>query len=113
IGRRFEVVASAVWVKAAGWHQKADCDALRSFHPQTERIIVAEHIGADSTALGESGYAAKCDELRGFVFEPLRAYLDGERERAGVAVSDVHSAWMEMRGSRGQMAGHWFGRSQW
>jgi len=57
--------------------------------PSTERIIFAEHYGADNIAKGEAGYAAKCDELRGFVFEPLRAYICGEYERAGVCPNDV------------------------
>ena len=53
--------------------------ALRAPFPASETIIFAEQFGADNMAKGEAGYGANCDELRGFVFEPLRAYLDGER----------------------------------
>ena len=75
--------------------------------PESERIIFAEHYGADNIAKGEAGYEAKCDELRGFVFEPLRAYLAGEWERAGLTKKDADKA------TGTQMAGHWFTRVQW
>ena len=80
---------------------------LRSPFPASETIIFAEHYGADNIAKGEAGYGAKCDELRGFVFEPLRAYLDGERERAGFSRADCDAA------TGNQMSGHYFSRVQW
>jgi site-specific DNA-methyltransferase (adenine-specific) len=44
----------------------------------------------------------------------IRAYLNAERERAGVTVGDVNRAWqVAMDSPSGGMAGHWFGRSQW
>ena len=111
LGQRFNVVASCVWVKVDeqgnGSHCKHRKSGLRSHAPQAERAIICEHFGADGVAKGEAGYVAKCDELRGFVFEPLRAYLDGERERAGVTPGQVNAA------TGTQMAGHWFTRSQW
>jgi adenine-specific DNA-methyltransferase len=115
IAERFGVLNRIRWVKSAGWHQKAEKETLRSFLSPWEEIIFAEHYGADNMAKGEAGYAAKCDELRGFVFEPLRAYLDGERDRAGVSVRQVAEAFQRKTGSRTVtgMAGHWFGRIQW
>jgi site-specific DNA-methyltransferase (adenine-specific) len=107
IAERFDVLNRARWVKDAGWHQKAEKEALRSFLSPWEEIIFAEHYGADNIAKGEASYVGKCDELRGFVFEPIRAYLDGERERAGVTPRQVNEA------TRTQMAGHWFTRVQW
>ena len=95
-GERFNVLSNIVWVKpdpnselnrGAGRSGQASKEALRQWFPLQERIIFAEHYGADGYAKGEAGYSAKCDELRGFVFEPLRAYLDGERQRAGVSKS--------------------------
>jgi adenine-specific DNA-methyltransferase len=117
IGQRFSVLNHVVWEKPL-WGEphtpgRSCKEELRTFFPWSERIIFAEHFGADNAAKGEAGYGAKCDELRGFVFEPLRAYLDGERERAGVAIGALHEAWCEMRGTRGHMVGHWFGRAQW
>jgi site-specific DNA-methyltransferase (adenine-specific) len=66
-------------------------------------------------AKGEAGYAAKCDELRGFIFEPLRAYLAGERDRAGFTTRKVAEAFQKKSGSRTVtgMAGHWLERVQW
>jgi site-specific DNA-methyltransferase (adenine-specific) len=91
----------------SGQHGRAEKEALRSYFPASETIIFAEHYGADNIAKGEAGYGAKCDELRGFVFEPLRAYLDGERGRAGFSRSDCDAA------TGNQMSGHYFSRVQW
>ena len=96
LGERFNVLNHLVWVKGASLsHHSASSahrtkkEALRGFCPESERIIFCEHYGADNIAKGEAGYQAKCDELRGFVFEPLRAYLDGERMRAGLSRQKV------------------------
>jgi adenine-specific DNA-methyltransferase len=109
---RFEVLNHIRWIKEAGWHNKADKESLRSYLSPWESCIFAEHYGADNIAKGEAGYIAKCDELRGFVFEPLRAYLDGERERAGFTPEDCNEACGHRR--EGGMAGrHYFSPSQW
>ena len=114
VRERFAVLNHLVWNKAGGSRaNKASKEMLRAFFGESERIIFAEHYNADNIAKGEAGYAAKCDELRGFVFEPLRAYLDGERQRAGATTTEVHEAWCDYRGTKGRMVGHWFGRSQW
>ena len=117
LGELFNVTASVVWVKTdkggSGRHNGVDRSSLRTWFPQTERVIVCEHYGADNMAKGEAGYVRKCDELRGFVFEPLRAYLDSERERAGVSIGELDASWKEMRQTKGCMVGHWFNVSQW
>ena len=115
IAERFEVLNRIRWTKGEGWHQKAEKEALRSYLSPWEEVIFAEHYNSDSIAKGEAGYVTKCDELRGFVFEPLRAYLDGERERAGWSVRQVAEAYQKVTGSRTVtgMAGHWFGQVQW
>jgi len=96
IGEFFNVLNNIVWAKgglgvsrAGGRWQGSEKEALRSYFPETERIIFAEHFDADNNAKGISGYWAKCDELRGFLFEPLRQYLDSERVRAGVTPSQI------------------------
>ena len=109
---RFNVLNRIRWVKDAGWHKKAEKEALRSYLSPWEEIIFAEHHGADGYAKGEAGYAAKCDELRGFVFEPLRAYLDGERQRAGVSKEDINEA-LGFRRLGGMAGRHYFSVSQW
>jgi adenine-specific DNA-methyltransferase len=117
IGRRMNILNNIRWAKPkfstkAEMFRKSD---LRSYFPAYESIIFAEHFGADNAARGEAGYGQKCDELRGFVFEPLRAYLDGERVRAGFTVRQVAEAFQRKTGSRTVtgMAGHWFTSVQW
>jgi site-specific DNA-methyltransferase (adenine-specific) len=87
VGEHFEVLNQVVWSKSdMPTHAlKYGDDRFRQFVQKSERIIFAEHFGADSMAMGESGYAAKCEQLRGFVFEPLRSYLDGERRKIGIS----------------------------
>jgi adenine-specific DNA-methyltransferase len=104
IGERFNVLNRICWAKGGGdrkdggWWAQASKESLRNFFPQSEYIIFAEHTNADNIAKGESGYGAKCDELRGFVFEPLRAYLAGERDRAGVDNATINAAWCVFKG---------------
>jgi site-specific DNA-methyltransferase (adenine-specific) len=117
IGERFNVLNNIRWAKPP-YSTKAemfDKETCRSYFPASESIIFAEHFGADNMAKGEAGYAAKCDELRGFVFEPLRAYLSSERDRAGMTTADVAESWRVKTGNsnRTGMAGHWFERVQW
>jgi site-specific DNA-methyltransferase (adenine-specific) len=104
----FAVRSSIVWVKDAGWHMKAPRSDLRSFFPQTERLIMAEQFGSDGSALRGSGYADATAKLRAGVFEPLRAYLVEERDRSGMTNRQIDQA-LGLNG----MAGHWFGASQW
>jgi len=113
IAERFEVLNRIRWTKGEGWHQKAEKEALRSYLSPWEEVIFAEHYNSDSIAKGEAGYVNKCDELRGFVFEPLRAYLAGVRDAAGLSTGQVDEMWQAERKSKGCMAGHWFGISQW
>jgi len=105
-----EVLNHLVWVKRQGWHAKADDEIARLYFPQTERVVFAEPFGADSSAMGAAGYAAKCEEVRGFVFEPLRAYLAAALESSGWTTSRLNLA---LGFAKGGMASHYFGRSQW
>jgi len=107
LAERLNVLAHIVWEKPNATGQKCRKEALRAPMPLTERIIMAEHYGADRSALGESGYERKCDELRGFIFEPLRAYIAGEWERAGLTSRDANIA------TNSQMAGHYLTQVQW
>jgi len=115
VAERLRVLNHIVWAKPTGRHLGTCRAAQRAYFPQTERIIFAEHYHAEKAAQGLAGYAAQCAELRRSVFEPLRAYLDGERERAGFTGAEIDAAWRQWRGakSKGGMSGHWFGRSQW
>jgi len=113
VAERLNPLAHVVWQKPTPLANKHSPGALRAPAPETERVLMFEHYNADNKALGESGYIAKCDEARGHVFEPLRLYLDGERERAGVSRAEVDRAWQAWKGGKGGMSSHWFGNSQW
>lgn len=119
ISTRLKVANHIVWAKnhtIGGSIARRVCvEGLRGWMPEQERIVFAEHYGADNMAKGESGYQSECDKLRGFVFEPLRGYLDSERERAGFTVRSVAEAFQRKTGSRTVtgMAGHWFSSVQW
>ena len=113
LSERFNILNNIRWVKDAGWHMKAKKEALRAYLSPWEAIIFAEHYGSDNIAKGEAGYSAKCDELRGGVFEPLRAYLDGERKRAGIGKDECNEACGFSRTPGGMASRHYFSRSQW
>ena len=80
--------------------------SVRSFQPMAEYLVWH----AD-----EGQWTNQCDKTRGFIFEPLRAYLAGERDRAGWTTRRVAVEYQKIRGSRTVtgMAGHWFERVQW
>jgi len=80
--------------------------SMRSFQPMAEYLVWH----AD-----EGDWTAQCDRERGFIFEPLRAYLAGERDRAGFSTRRVAEAFQQKTGSRTVtgMAGHWLERVQW
>jgi adenine-specific DNA-methyltransferase len=113
VGEWFEVLNRITWRKDCGWAGRQCKEEMRAFWPASEALVFAEHFGADSHAKGESGYGSECDRLRGFVFEPLRAYLDGERKRAGIDRADCNAACGFSRSAGGMASRHYFSRSQW
>ena len=115
IAKRFEVLNHIIWDKSSEPTKALmyGPDRFRHFVPKSERIIFAEHFGADNIAKGEAGYVAKCDELRGFVFEPLRKYLADAMVAAGHTLVSVNQAWRVWKGGNGGMSSHWFTQSQW
>ncbi len=115
LAERFRVLNSIRWAKPAHstkaeMFRKGD---LRCYFPASEAIIFCEQKHSDSMAKGEAGYEAQCEHLRGFVFEPLRAYLDGERRRAGVDKIACNVACGFSATPGGMAARHYFSRSQW
>lgn len=114
VGEELHVLNQIVWHKRNGTtNRRADREQLRCYLTSTERIIFAEPYGADSMALGTSGYAAKCEQLHGFLFEPLRAYLDNERKRAGISKAEVNAACGFAPIVGGMASRHYFSPSQW
>ena len=115
VRKSFSVLCNIRWAKPPH-STKAEMfvkEDLRSHFPASETIIFAEQYGSDSLALGESQYGAKCDELRGFVFEPLRAYFDAERKRSGLRSGQIQKGMFTRTGARYVFDRHTFSRSQW
>ena len=107
VGEVFDVLNRITWRKTEGRHKASHKEGLRAYFPASESILFAEQKGSDSIAKGEAQYVAKCDELRGFVFEPLRKYLDDAREQAGYDRKQCD------RHLGNQMSGHYFSTVQW
>jgi len=57
----------------------------------------------------EGDWTAQCDRERGFIFEPLRAYLADEWRRAGFTFEQANEAC----GTASMAGRHFFSRSQW
>jgi len=79
-------------------------DSLRSFQVMAEYLVYH----AD-----EGDWTAQCDRERGFIFEPLRAYLAAEWERAGLDKVDANVACGFSPTPGGMASRHYFSRSQW
>lgn len=118
VRRRFNVLNRIAWRKEEGWAKRQCKEEMRAFWPASEAIIFAEQYGADGAAMGESGYEAKCDELRGFVFEPILRYITGEFAASGLsrrdvdthfATANVSQYWLQPRGFIIPTAEKWAG----
>lgn len=104
---RFNVLNSLVWTKPSGLWNRADKSVLRKYFNATERIIFAEHYGADGHAKGTTGYATKCAAARKEVFKPLIDYFREARKALGITAKEINAA------TGTQMCSHWFSDSQW
>ena len=82
-------------------------DDGRMWPVTTEHVLYYARELVDISALAWDGVTREDNTIR--------AYLNAERERAGVTVRDVAEAFQQVTGSRTVtgMARHWFGNSQW
>lgn len=108
LSRHFRVLNHLVWAKNYPQaknvtSRRANKSTLRSFFPDSERIIFAEKKGMDPSINGNGAGA----------FTSLQEYLEGGRTRAGITKAQISRAWRERYGSGGGMVNHWFGKSQW
>lgn len=115
LGDRFNVVNRITWQKPP-FSTKAEMfvkEDLRGFFPASESIVFCEHYGADNIAKGKAGYGAKCDELRGFIFEPLRAYILGEFNKSGLDKIAFNVICGFSASAGGMASRHYLSSSQW
>jgi site-specific DNA-methyltransferase (adenine-specific) len=106
---RFNILNRIRWVKEAGWHNKTEKEALRSYLSPWEEIIFAEQYGQDTEARGE--YTAAEAQLRTSVFEPLRQKLADALAATGWTKAELNAA-MGFA-PHGMADSRYFGRSQW
>lgn len=93
LGNRFNVLNHIVWDKAGRSRAAMTCkEESRAYFPESERIIFCEQFGSDRSAMDGAGYEQRCDELRGFVFEPLRKWFEEEKRRAGLTTKNINRA---------------------
>lgn len=115
VRKRFAILNRITWAKHDGTHNKGGLwsrackEEMRAYFPRTEVVFFAEHFNADNAAKGEAGYIGKCDELRGFVFEPLRLYLKEEFAALGWNADKLN----EICGTASMAGRHYTARSQW
>lgn len=107
IRQRFHVLNHIVWHKPSGPHKRACKEKLRSYFRASERIIFAEHYGAEGHARGQSNLYQKTQALKADVFKPLIDYFKQARLQAGVTAKAINQA------TETQMCNHWFSSSQW
>ena len=77
--------------------------ASRSYNPFAEFLVYHADDGH---------WQRQSDTVRGFIFEPLREYLDGELSRSGYTKQDVNEA-LGFRRMGGMAGRHYFSPSQW
>lgn len=104
---RFNVLNHIIWAKPSGRWRRCRKEDFRSYFRASEHILFAEHYGAEGFAKGQAGYATKCRELKGQVFEPLITYFRDARQRLGVSAAEINAV------TGTQMCSHWFSASQW
>lgn len=105
--QRFDVLSHIIWTKPSGPWNRTCKEALRTFFPATERIIMCGHYGSEGFAKGASNYQAKCQDLKTEVFAPLINYFKDAKERLNVPAKEIN----KVTGT--QMSTHWFSCSQW
>lgn len=104
---RMNVMNHIIWAKPSGVWKRSNKESLRNFFPATERIIFAEHYGANGYAKGQSGYASKCADLHKNVFAPLIQVFIDARLQLSISAAEINAA------TGKQMCSHWFSTSQW
>ena len=93
-----QVKNNIVWFKEKGIHQRICKARQRTYFPASERVIFAVN-GDTSQRDKNKAYSDAC--------EPIIDYFRKALSESSLSQSDVNSA------IGTQMAGHWFGKSQW
>jgi DNA modification methylase len=95
----FTLINNLVWHKKECQTLRNEIAALRSFAPVTERILMYSNEDRE--------YGVKMDRERASVWDELVDYMRTEKVRSGLKGKQLDS----LLGT--QMAGHYFGYSQW
>ena len=111
VGEHFNVLNQIVWLKDtdAGKHKQADKNALRAYFPNTERVVFAEHYGADtpfSDALID-GNATYWQALEGAKVSVFGDYLKVEFARAGATNREIAALFPSRTGGLTGCVSNW------
>jgi adenine-specific DNA-methyltransferase len=97
---------TCTWDKGLGAIAGRAGDTLRMYPQRTEFCIFYARERVDISALAWDGVTREDNTIR--------AYLNAERERAGVSLTAIDDEWQRYRVTHGCMTPHWFGAStQW
>lgn len=88
--------------------QKGFLDGYTSIENLKSFQVMAEYLIYHAN---EGQWNRQCDNAKGFIFEPLRAYLADEWNKAKLTYEDARKAVSCAAGSG--LPTHWFTRSQW
>jgi len=103
IGKRFNVLNRIRWVKDAGWHNKAEKEALRSFLSPHEEIVFAEQYAANED------YASQEYLINGHVFEPLKNWFRSRAAKYRIGLKQLNAA-LNSATNGGGLASGYFGK---
>ncbi len=110
IGEKLRVLSHIVWRKASGGKiyrstiERMDKTALRTFAPETERIVFAERYGSDDWAAGEAGYETQCEVAKRGVFGE---YIRGEMTAANVSAKQIAALFPSKTGGLTGCVSNW------
>ena len=100
LGKHMRVLSHIVWRKgdpfrpSSSWAHGSDTEALRTFFPETERVIFCEQFASDRSAADAAGYDDQCAALHKKVYGsgPFAVAVKARREAAGLARWQVDEA---------------------
>jgi len=96
---------ACTWDKGLGAIAGRTGETIRMYPNRTEHCLFYARERVDISALAWDGVTREDNTIR--------AYLNAERERAGVTLRELKDRWMCEKSNKSQMPRHWFEMMQW